>query len=86
MASTHRIRIEYCVPCSARPYAEALTARLLQEHEHDLAAVEVVMGEKGIFDVHVDGRLVFTKSMIGRYPEPEDVLPLVHEQLSTASA
>ena len=44
------------------------------------------MGDKGIFDVHLDGTLVFTKSLIGRYPEPEDVLPLVHQQLSTASA
>jgi hypothetical protein len=36
----HRIRIEYCVPCGARPYAEALTARLVRKDEHDLAAVE----------------------------------------------
>jgi hypothetical protein len=25
----------------------------------------------------VDGELVFTKSMLGRYPDPGDVLPLV---------
>jgi len=52
-------------------------ARLLEEHEDDLAAIEVVTGANGIFDVHVDGTLVFTKSMLGRYPEPDDVLPLV---------
>jgi predicted Rdx family selenoprotein len=52
-------------------------ARLLEEHEDDLAAIEVVTGANGIFDVHVDGELVFTKSMLGRYPEPDDVLPLV---------
>jgi len=77
-----RIRIEYCVPCSARPYATALASRLLEECEHDIAAVEVVMGDKGIFDVHVDDELVFTKSMLGRYPEPEDVLPLVQARLA----
>jgi len=27
--------------------------------------------------VHVDGDLVFEKKMIGRYPEPDDVVPLV---------
>jgi hypothetical protein len=27
--------------------------------------------------VHVDGELVFTKSMLGRYPDPNDVLPLL---------
>jgi predicted Rdx family selenoprotein len=47
-----------------------------------LAAVEVVPGANGIFDVHVDGGLVFTKSMLGRYPEPDDVVPLLRERLA----
>ena len=39
-------------------------------------------GTKGIFDVHVDGELVFEKKMIGRYPEPDDVLPLLRARLA----
>jgi predicted Rdx family selenoprotein len=57
-------------------------ARLLEEHEDDLAAIEVVTGDGGVFDVHVDGTLVFTKSMLGRYPDPDDVIPLVRAQIS----
>ena len=38
-------------------------------------------GADGIFDVHVDGELVFTKAMLGRYPEPDDVMPLLREKL-----
>ena len=38
-------------------------------------------GANGIFDVHVDGELVFEKKMIGRYPEPDDVLPLIQAKL-----
>ena len=34
-------------------------------------------GSGGVFDVHLDGELVFTKKMIGRYPEPDDVVPLI---------
>jgi predicted Rdx family selenoprotein len=56
-------------------------AKLLEEHEDELAAIEVVMGANGIFDVHVDGTLVF-ESMLGRYPEPDDVMPLVEAQLT----
>ena len=56
--------------------------RLIEEHEDEIASVEVVMGDGGIFDVHVDGALVFKKSMLGRYPDPDDVLPLVRERLS----
>lgn len=44
--------------------------------------IEVVPGTGGIFDVHVDGELVFTKSMLGRYPDPDDVAPLVSAKLA----
>jgi predicted Rdx family selenoprotein len=46
-----------------------------------IGALEVVPGANGIFDVHVDGELVFTKSMLGRYPEPDDVAPLLRGKL-----
>ena len=32
-------------------------------------------GTGGVFDVHVDDALVFTKKMLGRYPQPDYVLP-----------
>ena len=49
--------------------------------EHEIDSLEVVTGSGGIFDVHLDGELVFTKSMLGRYPEPEDVLPFLEERI-----
>jgi selenoprotein W-related protein len=52
--------------------------------EHEIGAIEIVTGTGGIFDVHLDGELVFTKSMLGRYPQPDDVLPLLHERLGRA--
>ena len=41
-------------------------------------------GIGGIFDVHVDGDLLFTKKMLGRYPDPGDVEPLLRERLGPA--
>jgi predicted Rdx family selenoprotein len=43
--------------------------------------VELVPGGGGVFDVHVDGELLFTKSMLGRYPEPDDVMPMLRSHL-----
>ena len=57
-------------------------AQILQEFENRIADLEIVPGTGGIFDVHVDGELVFTKKMIGRYPDPEDVLPLLRPLLA----
>ena len=50
-----------------------------------IGRLEIVPGANGIFDVHVDGTLVFTKSMIGRYPDPDDVAPLLRTALGTAT-
>ena len=56
-------------------------ARILEEMENDGVVIEVVTGTGGIFDVHLDGELVFTKSMIRRYPDPDDVMPLLRAAL-----
>jgi selT/selW/selH-like putative selenoprotein len=34
----------------------------------------LVRGDDGIFDVEVDGRLVFSKREAGRFPDPEEIL------------
>lgn len=59
------------------PNAAGLAARILEEWEDTVGAVEIVTGVGGIFEVHVDDELVFTKSMLGRYPQPDDVVPLL---------
>jgi selenoprotein W-related protein len=56
-------------------------ARLLQGWGAALESVDVVAGTGGVFDVHVDGELVFEKRMLGRYPDPDDVLPLIRERI-----
>jgi len=71
-------------PEGARPNAVGLAARILEEWEDLVGIVELVPGANGIFDVHVNGDLVFTKSMLGRYPQPGEVLPLLPERLSAA--
>jgi selenoprotein W-related protein len=54
---------------------------LLEQFEERMETVEIVTGTGGIFDVHVDGDLVFEKSMLGRYPDPDDVIPLLRDRL-----
>ena len=60
-----------------------MAARILEEWEEELEGVELVTGAGGIFDVHLDGELVFEKSMLGRYPDPDDVVPLLRERIGS---
>ena len=41
------------------------------------AEVRLVPSPGGIFDVAVDGRLVFSKKAIGRHAEPGEILKLI---------
>ena len=56
-------------------------ARLLQGWGAALESVDIVAGTGGVFDMHVDGELVFEKKMLGRYPDPDDVLPLIRARI-----
>jgi selT/selW/selH-like putative selenoprotein len=42
---------------------------------------ELIRGKDGVFDVRVDGALVFSKHALGRFPEPGEVERAVEERL-----
>ena len=35
---------------------------------------ELVKGAGGVFDVVVDGKLIYSKHQTGRFPDPEEIL------------
>jgi selT/selW/selH-like putative selenoprotein len=39
--------------------------------------VKLVRGSGGIFDVRADGRMVFSKFEVGRFPEPGEVVRML---------
>ena len=39
---------------------------------------ELIKGDNGIFDVHVDGDLIFSKDQTGRFPEDDEVVALLN--------
>jgi selenoprotein W-related protein len=40
---------------------------------------ELIQGSGGIFDVKMEGRLIFSKKVAGRFPDEEEILELVPE-------
>ncbi|MCH7708803.1 MAG: Rdx family protein [Myxococcales bacterium] len=53
------------------PKATSLAAAIQAEFGVD---ADLVQGESGVFDVTVDGRLIFSKDKTGRFPDDEEVL------------
>ncbi len=49
---------------------------LLANYQHVIGSLEIVMGDKGVFDVVVDGDVLYSKHATGRHAEPGEVLEL----------
>lgn len=41
------------------------------------AEVELIPGAGGVYEISVDGTLVFSKHQAGRFPEPDEVIGLL---------
>jgi selenoprotein W-related protein len=56
-------------------------ADLLANYQHVISELVLVTGDKGIFDVQVDGELIYSKKAMGRHAEPGEVLELFERRL-----
>jgi hypothetical protein len=54
-------------------------AELLHDYQHVIDELRIVTGSKGVFDVVVDGRVLFSKNQVGRHAKPGEVLTLFRE-------
>jgi predicted Rdx family selenoprotein len=57
-------------------------ADLLHDYQHVIDELTFVTGSKGIFDVEVDGALLYSKHATGRHAEPGEVLTLFRERIA----
>lgn len=53
---------------------------LLTNYQHVIDTLSFTTGDKGVFDVTVDGELLYSKHETGRHAEPGEVLELFTEK------
>lgn len=53
---------------------------ILSRYQHIVRSLEFKTGSKGVFDVTVDGTLIYSKAETGRHAEPGEVLALFTER------
>ena len=54
---------------------------LLGHYQHVIDELRLITGDKGVFDVRVDGELVFSKHDVGRHAKDGEVLARFRERL-----
>ena len=53
---------------------------LVSNYQHVIEDLTLEMGSKGVFDVEVDGELLYSKARSGRHADPGEVLTLFTER------
>ena len=56
---------------------------LLSTYQHVIESLTLVTGAKGIFDVEVDGEILYSKHDTGRHADPGEVLSLFRDHYAS---
>ena len=71
-----QIEITYCSVWKYRPKAASLAEELRKEFE---VTAMLISGNGGVFDVTVDGKLIFSKHEALRFPETGEILSQIRK-------
>ena len=55
----------------------------MHDYQHVIGELSLVTGSKGVFEVVVDGRTLYSKHETGRHAEHDEILALFREQYAT---
>ena len=59
---------------------------LLHDYQQVIAELTLVTGSKGVFDVEVDGEMLYSKHDTGRHAHDGEVLALFRERIAPGTA
>ncbi|CAN5745443.1 SelT/SelW/SelH family protein [soil metagenome] len=79
---TPRLTIQYCTQCRWLLRAAWMAQELLTTFEGELGEVALVPGTGGIFEVRLDGELIFSRKEAGRFPESKELKQLVRDRIA----
>lgn len=77
-----RIEIEYCARCGFLLRAAWLAQELLSSFRERLAAVTLLPGSGGIFDVRLDGEVLHSKWESAEFPEPRVLKRAIRDRIA----
>ncbi|MEP7290840.1 MAG: Rdx family protein [Chloroflexota bacterium] len=78
------VKITYCAPCGFTERVMNTTSEILGEREieHYVGNWTLVPSSGSVFEVEVNGELVFSKKTLGRHAEPGEVRAAVLAKLN----
>lgn len=81
-AASARVEIRYCTQCRWLLRAAWLAQELLTTFETELGEVALVPGTGGVFEVRLDGEVIFARREAGRFPESKELKQLIRDRIA----
>lgn len=80
--SGHRIEIHYCTQCRWLLRSAWMAQELLTTFEQEISEVALVPKSGGLFEVKVDGDILWSRKEQGRFPEITELKQLVRDRIA----
>ncbi len=77
-----QVEIEYCTQCRWLLRAAWLAQELLTTFEQELSAVSLQPGTGGIFEVRLNGAVIFSRKEHSRFPESKELKQLIRDTIA----
>lgn len=77
-----RVEIRYCTRCRWLLRAAWMGQELLTSFEDEIAELVLVPGSGGIFEVRVEGELVWSRERDGGFPEIKELKQRVRDRIA----
>lgn len=82
MKNRNRVEITYCRQCGWLMRASWMAQELLNTFSTELGEAALVPGTGGIFEVRVDGELIWSREEMGRFPDIKELKQLVRDRVA----
>ena len=77
-----RVEITYCTQCRWLLRAAWMAQELLTTFEQELGGVTLVPGTGGIYDIRIDGALLWSRKEAGRFPDVKELKQRVRDVIA----
>jgi selenoprotein W-related protein len=76
-----QLEIEYCTQCRWLLRAAWLAQELLTTFDSDITSLTLVPSTGGIFEVRLNGEVIFSRKEQSRFPESKELKQLVRDRI-----
>lgn len=77
-----RLEIVYCTRCRWLLRASWFAQELLTTFETELGEVALIPGTGGVFEVRLDGELLWSRAERRRFPDPKEIKQAVRDRIA----